>query len=787
MSSIKQWPFQKDQKKPSMKPNYRVENWQIPVPIGDASAHFLLDVSGKNLRVINAFFMDGGENGQGDTASKQIMRALEAIDWAYGTGWKFDAIVTTHHDSDHYRGLYDLLTLNTAVKRESSKMAQPYRKLYFQERLTFYSGGSDGRNFLWKPSDCNSNIEEIIIKGEYGIGIDIFSKTRMFNKPRPGHADASSDEQCGVACDADIHNTISCRPRFCILGANGYSVYKDSVYQFMKTPTRNETSILAVLYWPGNSGRTSYFTGGDGNPRVELEGVIPWMDWDGKPDDLPKLPVDVVKLDHHGSLGETIGHNSIRDHGHTILAKMLPLNIIVTPGTQHGHPNWAVMQLVHLYFNSLRAEGESPGKLYTTRSPYWMSKSRVSGVDVNANHAKIDKLKAIWVTDAKGIDEELSLGGLIGEEHLLYPGHDAKLKKKFAEVKETHEFDSGKETSAFLRKQQTRMISDLLESLRNPEKEQPRFTPHQMAKLEVDEDRKQIIDLARKNWSRICDQKICDLGDPYWLVRFTFGENGETVHMGEILNSDGYEDNAVPVDIAQLVIDETTTKDREGRVVITHHVNKPSAKGRPLHYLDAPSVSTPEEYLNYLIKEISETDVRILSYFTHTNEIKTVERPIPRPEVEMADFSKCRVRNVVTGRTGPVTESPTELLALLLNFNTFIEKYSGAKKGQTLSDDQIRLMEKEWQKLVEHQVQTSIAQHKLVKYGYQSKPGDGNKWDIVSGTSSKKDSEKAKAGQKRDGRQKKEDKRQTLHDKEEPGGKKLHASLVLNGPQNKFI
>lgn len=439
MSRIKPQPVQKDQNQPSKKPDYRVENWQIPVPIGDASAHFLLDISGSSKRVINAFFMDGGDDSGGDKASKQITRALEAIDDAYGTDWKFDAIVCTHHDSDHYRGLEELLEDNTKRQRESSLQEMPFRKLYFQQTVTFYSGGSEGDNFRWWPSKCHKGIKDIIIKGEYGIGIDMFSRTRMFNMPEPGHADESLDKACGVTWHEDVQNQDLRRPRFCIVGANGYSVYEHSTIQFMTAPTRNQTSILAVLYWPGNNGHTSYFTGGDGNPKVEIEGVIPWMEeWEDKTDDLPKLPVDVIKLDHHGSLGEMIGDASIKA-GKTILNNMEPLDIIVTPGTMHGHPNWAVMRLVHKYFESQRADGQdTTGKLHTTRSPYWMSKNRVSGLDVNANHAKIEKLKAIWVTDAKEMSEELSLEELMAGEIIFYPDHDEELKEAFAETKTEH-------------------------------------------------------------------------------------------------------------------------------------------------------------------------------------------------------------------------------------------------------------------------------------------------------------------------------------------------------------
>lgn len=52
---------------------WRVANYQIPVPIGDCSAHFLLD---KEKKVQKAFLMDGGTNADGYYAWVQILKGL---------------------------------------------------------------------------------------------------------------------------------------------------------------------------------------------------------------------------------------------------------------------------------------------------------------------------------------------------------------------------------------------------------------------------------------------------------------------------------------------------------------------------------------------------------------------------------------------------------------------------------------------------------------------------------------------------------------------------------------
>jgi hypothetical protein len=382
---------------------YRVDNWQIPVPIGDASAHFLVEVIDQNPRVITAFFMDGGDNAQhhggDDTAYGKIAEALPVMDRKYGTQWTFDAIVTTHHDKDHYRGLEELLPSTLPVQTaRGNHHGGTYRDAYFSNNLTYYRGNNDDPFVKWQPSACTA-----VIAGENAIGVDIFSRTRMFL--RHGLVDLadlnSHDHGKGIKLFTNGPHQLR-RPRFAVVGANGFGVHTQSPDQITPgTPTENQKSLLAVVYWPAN-GRTSYFTGGDGNPKVELEGVVPWMEQNRDlKNNYPQLPVAMVKLDHHGSLKETLTDNNIKNCHSTILTKMEASNILVTPGNKHGHPNWVVMELVMRHLDTL----QGGGRLYTTRSPYWLSKKNANMLDTNTNHAGMKKTKHVFVQKGKGFDD----------------------------------------------------------------------------------------------------------------------------------------------------------------------------------------------------------------------------------------------------------------------------------------------------------------------------------------------------------------------------------------------
>lgn len=75
------------------------------------------------------------------------------------------------------------------------------------------------------------------------IGMDLFTGDFIF--------DATTCEMY-----TDIQN--KSLPRFCVVAANGYGV--SNTIRYRPDPTPNQTSVLALLYWPATN-RCSYFTG----------------------------------------------------------------------------------------------------------------------------------------------------------------------------------------------------------------------------------------------------------------------------------------------------------------------------------------------------------------------------------------------------------------------------------------------------------------------------------------------------------------------------------------------
>ncbi|PTB62069.1 hypothetical protein BBK36DRAFT_1145146 [Trichoderma citrinoviride] len=435
---------------------WQVINYQIPVPIGDCSAHFLVDTATK--KVHRAFLMDGGMNAGMYVAWVQILKGLRFIDLELGNGWKFDSWVVTHWDADHYHGVKDLL-LNkditfTRCKRDGNTVTRSspnnFASLYFAEdawlccgawdvKAMFNGGGDFLRHFVkenerdrWDQMDTasqRSSEGKRLLRCKWGeelIGLDLFTRSRQFIRKtgqeyKPTYSRRRSKEDCENRLDSD-ENTADAEntPRFCVVGANGFGIGQPKAVKAGR-PTRNETSILALLYWKRQK-LCSYYTGGDGYPDVFNGPVQTWFNktW-------PNSDVEMVKLDHHGSTRENLGgahRSAVKSENNPeqeeqpsesesdseaesngeeqegpltdpeniglIIEYMEPRKVLVTPGSSHGHPTWDVLAFLRDYFERLSdANGNQSAVrqgLFTTRAAYWFSKEEVTLKDINFNH-----------------------------------------------------------------------------------------------------------------------------------------------------------------------------------------------------------------------------------------------------------------------------------------------------------------------------------------------------------------------------------------------------------------
>ena len=351
--------------------------------------------------------IDGGIDSDGVLAKSQIQRALRAVDKEYGVNWQCCAWVVTHWDADHHYGMIEFFN----DELHNGPFSHSRRLPYFVKHPLLYCGGQLPKEkrpsafrkhtpytdltkhlvciSVQKASRYNMKANQLIkinlgfkiLTSNIGQGLlgrDLFTGEKVFNP---------------ISLKTEKGFLNKTRPRFCVLGADGWGVTSKEKYQIK--PDANETSILAMLYWP-DTHHCSYFTGGDGNPLVEEESVIPFLEG---------MPVTVIKLDHHGSSNEFFKQGVGLDLN--IVDRMQARKVIVTPGKQYGHPSmrnlptlgdamkanfesgWDVLLFLYHYFKFRRncigddQDTNYPRVLFGTRTPYWIIKSDVKNMDIN--------------------------------------------------------------------------------------------------------------------------------------------------------------------------------------------------------------------------------------------------------------------------------------------------------------------------------------------------------------------------------------------------------------------
>ncbi|KAF5540890.1 hypothetical protein FNAPI_10411 [Fusarium napiforme] len=362
--------------------NSNVQSYFINVNDGDGAVHLLR--KGPTGPIQKAILIDGGR----DEALHSLVATIEEIREVVKSKFKFDAVVITHWDGDHYRALTTMLNRDLRANSTSS---------YVKPGATFYYPHTAAK----KMANANMVVEndELYLrikldKNKFDkrklcravattdtIGYDLFTNqvalTIGNGKFIPSLKEAY--KQCPNLKDKK-------QPVFLIVGADenfidGQPSFKrpgDSVKSGENSRAINAASIMAIIIWPTQDVETllrvSLYTGGDAEEERE-EHLLAWMT---KGMDLAKgkVTLDVVKAGHHGS------HFAMPE----TMLNFQNQAFVISAGEKHGHPSFSV-----LYFLLMAAEIRKANqakwtpKVYCTRLPYWlkMPADTLTGTDFN--------------------------------------------------------------------------------------------------------------------------------------------------------------------------------------------------------------------------------------------------------------------------------------------------------------------------------------------------------------------------------------------------------------------
>lgn len=323
---------------------YGIDSFHIAVGQGDAAIHLLVDVPADPTvkpTVISATLIDGGQEiGRGLKGIQNTMKIIAKKYTLDPKGLRFDSIVITHWDEDHYQGIVELIesdvttqlagssppTLETicisfmkygdggrsdpqtvlyapywTVTRQNSKSAKFRNQKTSPARMDFKHGSK------WAEKICQLNF------GDFR-GTDFLTNVALTSK--------TPQEVTSPEALYDANPPAAGHPAIFCVGTNRLVLGPDAVDVVDKVNSySNQSSICAMVIWKG--GKISSYFAGDANFDVENK-VLKWSGTDGD-----TKGVFNMKLSHHGAASSTPVE---------MLDGFNPKSIIVSAATSHQHP-----------------------------------------------------------------------------------------------------------------------------------------------------------------------------------------------------------------------------------------------------------------------------------------------------------------------------------------------------------------------------------------------------------------------------------------------------------------
>ncbi|KAF8230790.1 hypothetical protein L208DRAFT_101531 [Tricholoma matsutake] len=386
-----------------MSAKYRIGYYQVNIGIGDCEIVLLIKQTStpKTEEIVKAVLIDGGDINVGENLRlnnvKLLIQTL-AKDFNEPSGLKFDVIIITHWDLDHYKGVLELL-FDDLLEREKKDITLPPRTpkttrgrrvgidrpgaVPYQVSFLKYDSSGNPQSMLYIPFERTRAAPYDVQyspdpDGVFGFWASQFSRVCNFTAdsapplptgdprtkpPEPikptddskiigrelfsGTLHPDAQKAGNPATLVDLYKT-GMPGLFCIMANNRYLKPDDDLTldsKYDTTTLDNRSSIGCLIIWPG--GAISHYFAGDMDAQQE-EKIISWTGLSPEPTPATNPPprpdvkntVPIVKASHHGS------------------SQSLPLRlcqcfkpsvILFSAGKAHNHPAWDRLFLMHAY------------------------------------------------------------------------------------------------------------------------------------------------------------------------------------------------------------------------------------------------------------------------------------------------------------------------------------------------------------------------------------------------------------------------------------------------------
>ncbi|KAM7183885.1 hypothetical protein V8F20_012446 [Naviculisporaceae sp. PSN 640] len=445
---------------------YWVQSYHFNVQAGDSAIHLLCtNDSDDDMQILSAVLIDGGK---GKGSNKGLLK--EFLELKEFEDLKFDAVVVTHWDSDHYLGIYQLLEDDYIASGYDDDWKPSFFKFDDDDPQTrfycpYFKKTKPKVNDLKSAYDkfttdsTNTNLGITIDKAKFEsiallfdgqhIGTDFFNV--IDKEPTAKQADGFKNPEQLVDWHSklDWHKEHTGAPGLYCVAQNwkcigGFStpgalkevrkVDEPEILDTVDSTPTNQSSLAAMLIW--DDGQISLYTGGDRDDPREIP-IVEWSGCTGGPE-LGKN-VTTVKASHHGACTSSPT---------TFFEKFNPQNVIISSGADYGHPRWELIMYIEAWnrLNKAKLRGtkgeyrEFDFPLVSTVFPYWLA------TDVNAKWVELpaNKLSTSAIDDAKFESFQDAITSMYTEYNkIVAPTVKGKGKKrKAAEIDPLTEYEN---------------------------------------------------------------------------------------------------------------------------------------------------------------------------------------------------------------------------------------------------------------------------------------------------------------------------------------------------------
>ncbi|KAF5720091.1 hypothetical protein FMUND_4375 [Fusarium mundagurra] len=320
----------------STKAHWRVDSYHLNTGLGDAAIHIVAYQKDKRNEARWVVWVDGGMGTNKSIGGFEA--SLRDIPKNYSnssliTPLKFDVVIITHWDGDHYGGFSKFIKKITSMQHfyYTRDDRVPKTRFYWpacaaRKAASFVKDVSKDLRIVHTTIGKNLYKLGVVQSGTYLLGMNLLTGNKLMDMlpsqvnslktllatNKPGFEEGSNLPALYCVAVDEV-----------VIGPHLYNGGDDTDVLWREVTTEtNRSSIAVIIAWP--EGRVSHYFAGDLGWLCECR-IVKWL----KRADQDADRIPTIKASHHGSCSSTPP---------LLISEFRPYNIVISAATKHFHP-----------------------------------------------------------------------------------------------------------------------------------------------------------------------------------------------------------------------------------------------------------------------------------------------------------------------------------------------------------------------------------------------------------------------------------------------------------------